>query len=100
MEDLHSFHTRNYDKSADLESVSLFQQAIVYLKVLPRFIVKILFVIVAEIYYSLLKPIYHVFVPIELADIRGQLAAVSKQINEASNGRFYSSKIENLQDFI
>lgn len=78
MEDLHSFHTRNYDKSADLESVSLLQQFCIIIKVLPQFIVKVLFVLVAEIYYSYLAPIYHYFVPVELADIHGQLAAVSE----------------------
>lgn len=77
MEDLHSFHTRNYDKSADLERVSALQQFFIILKVLPRFVVKVLYVLVAELYYSLLGPIYHYFVPVELADIRGQLAAVS-----------------------
>lgn len=77
MEDLHSFHTRNYDKSADLERVSSLQQFFIILKVLPRFIVKALFVLAAELYYTWLAPIYHYFVPVKLADIRGQLAAVS-----------------------
>lgn len=79
MEDLHSFHKRNYDKSADLERVSALQQFFIILKVLPRFIVKVLYVVVAELYYSIVAPIYHYFVPQELADIRGQLAAVSEQ---------------------
>lgn len=83
MEDLHSFHTRNYDKSADLERVSSLQQFFIILKVLPRFIVKVLFVLVAEIYYSYLAPIYHYFVPEELANIHGQLAAVSEKCIES-----------------
>lgn len=81
MEDLHSFHKRNYDKSADLERVSSLQQFFIILKVLPRFIVKVLYVVVAELYFSLVAPIYHYFVPEELADIRGQLAAVSGKIH-------------------
>lgn len=79
MEDLHSFHTRNYDKSADLEDVSILQHIFGLSKALPRFLVKILFVLIAEIYYSLVAPIYHCFVPLELADISGQLAAVSEK---------------------
>lgn len=78
MEDLHSFHKHKYDKSADLERVSTLQQFFIILKVLPRFIVKVLYVVVAELYYSIVAPIYHCFVPEELADIHGQLAAVSE----------------------
>lgn len=81
MEDLHKFHTRNYDKSADLESVPILQRIFDLLKVLPRGILKVLIVIFAELYFSLLEPIYHYLVPVELADIHGQLAAVSETIS-------------------
>lgn len=77
MDDLHSFHKRQYDKSADLEQMSRWQRLIVLLKVLPRFFLKIIVVFSAEFYFSLLRPIFRYFVP-KLMDIRGQVAVVSE----------------------
>lgn len=77
MDDLHSFHKRQYDKSADLEKLSRWQRFVMLIKLLPRFIFKVILVFAAELYFSLLRPIYRYFVP-KLMDIRGQVAVVSE----------------------
>lgn len=77
MDDLHSFHKRQYDKSADLEKLSRWRRLVMLVKLLPRFIFKVILVFTAELYYSLLRPSYRYFVP-KLMDIRGQVAVVSE----------------------
>lgn len=77
MDDVHSFHTRSYEK-ADYEEPTPMRRTLVILSVLPSLIVKTLFVVGAEIYF-LLETIFHYFVPKTLKDIRGQLAAVSEK---------------------
>lgn len=76
MDDLHSFHKRQYDKSADLEKLSRWQRFVMLIKLLPRFIFKVVLVFTAEFYYLFIRPIYRYFVP-QLMDIRGQVAVVS-----------------------
>lgn len=76
MDDLHSFHKRQYNKSADLEKLTRWQRFVLLMKVLPRLIVKIVIVVIAEIYYTLIRPIYRFFVP-KAMNIRGQVAVVS-----------------------
>lgn len=77
MDDLHSFHKRQYEKSVDFEKTSRWQRFVLLMKVLPRFILKMIIVFSAEFYYSLIRPIYRYFVP-KLMDIRGQVAVVSE----------------------
>lgn len=80
MDDVHSFHTRSYEKAnSDDFEISPMRRTLVLLSVLPSLIVKTLFVLAAEIYY-LLEAIFHFFVPKTLKDIRGQLAAVSEKL--------------------
>ena len=76
MDDLHSFHKRQYNKSADLEKLSRWHRFVVLMKLLPRFVFKVIVVFAAELYYSLIRPIFRYFVP-KLMDIRGQVAVVS-----------------------
>lgn len=77
MDDLHSFHQRQYEKSVDFEKTSRWQRFVLLMKVLPRFILKMIIVFSAEFYYSLIRPIFRYFVP-KLMDIRGQVAVVSE----------------------
>lgn len=80
MDDIHSFHTRAYDKSGDFEEQTLWQQTITLAQAVPILIVKILIVICALIYH-LIKQIVYCFVPRPLKNIRGKLAVVSVDKN-------------------
>ncbi|XP_055311358.1 uncharacterized oxidoreductase YoxD-like [Sitodiplosis mosellana] len=76
MEDVHTFHTKSYERADDLEVLCPSRRAIMILKLLPGLIVKTLIVIVLELYYLLLA-LFHLIFPRWLKDIRGQLAAVT-----------------------
>lgn len=76
MEDVHSFHTRVYDKSEDLKKINILKRIFLYAKTFPILIVKLLVVGIVLI-YELLKQILFWIVPKPLRDIRGQLAVVS-----------------------
>lgn len=76
MDDLHSFHTRSYDKSDDVEEISPWQQAISLIAALPLMLAKLLIVGLALI-FEFLQQIFFSIVPRPLNDISGQLAVVS-----------------------
>lgn len=76
MDDLHSFHKQQYEKSADLEKLTRWQRFVILVKVLPRLVVKLVIVVLAELYYSIIRPMYRYFVP-KAMNIRGQVAVVS-----------------------
>lgn len=76
MDDLHSFHTRSYDKSDDVEEISPWQQAISLIAALPLMVAKLLIVGLALI-FEFLQQIFFSIVPRPLNDISGQLAVVS-----------------------
>lgn len=76
MDDIHTFHTRTYDKSDDFENPSLFSRISVLVQAVPILLVKLFIVICALIYHSIQQVVY-CFVPRPLTDIRGQLAVVS-----------------------
>lgn len=76
MEDIHSFHTRAYEKSADFEEQTLLQRFITLAPSIPILIVKLL-VILCALIFELFKQIFYCFVPKPLTNIRGQLAVVS-----------------------
>lgn len=84
MDDVHTFHTRAYDKSVDFEEQSLLQRAIKIAPAVPNLIVKTSIVICALIYH-LVQQILHCFVPKPLKDIRGQLAVVSVTLCKLPN---------------
>lgn len=92
MDDVHTFHTRSYDKAKEIEPPSPVQRAIVILKLLPSFIVKVLIIIVLELYYRLL-PIVQFFVPKKLIDIQGHLAVVSATVVSESKALTFILKI-------
>lgn len=73
---VHSFQNQGYEKSNDLEEISPLQRFLTVLKVLPNLLVKGLFVILLEVYFTLRAPFYY-FVPPPLNEIRGQLAVVT-----------------------
>lgn len=76
MDDLHSFHTRSYDKSDELEEIKPWQKAISLLIALPLLLVKLLIILLALI-FEVLKFFFFCIVPRPLNDIRDQLAVVS-----------------------
>lgn len=76
MDDIHSFHTRTYEKSADIEEQTLQQRFITLAPVIPILIGK-LFIVLCALIFELFKQIFYCFVPQPLTNIRGQLAAVS-----------------------
>lgn len=84
MDDIHTFHTRSYDKSDDFEEPSLLQRVSVLIQAVPILLVKLFIIICAFIHHSI-QQVFYCFVPRPLTDIRGQLAVVSaKEI-----GSFY-----------
>lgn len=77
MDDLHSFHTRAYDKSDDdSKDIKAWQRAISIVTALPLVLVKLIIVALALI-CELLKFCFFCIVPRRLNDIRNQLAVVS-----------------------
>lgn len=75
MEDIHSFHTRNYDKASKFNVASPLQRILTLLPLLPSIIAKTLLVVLLEIFFVLLE-LFHLIVPKPMKNIRGQLAAV------------------------
>lgn len=80
MDDIHSFHTRAYEKSADFEEPTLLQRIITVAPAVPILIVKFLIVLCALV-FELFKQMFYCFVPKPLNSIRGQLAVVSAIAN-------------------
>lgn len=76
MDDIHSFHTRAYEKSADFVEQTLAQRMITLAPVIPSPLVKLLVVLCALI-FELFKQAFYCFVPKPLTNIRGQVAVVS-----------------------
>lgn len=85
MEDVHTFHTRNYDRSELFKDPTLMQRFLTLLPVLPSIVLKTLAVILLEIFY-VLRELFHFMVPRTLKDIRGQLAAVGVKLAQKFNG--------------
>lgn len=83
MEDVHSFHTRTYDKSEPLDGPTPIGRALTILALLPSIVLKTSFVILMEIFY-ILRELFYLMVPRPLKDIRGQLAAVGAKLRSYS----------------
>lgn len=75
MDDVHTFHTRSYDKADEIKELSVIRRIIMITTLLPGIIVKTLIVAVLQLWYLLLGA-FHLIVPRKLKDIRGQLAVV------------------------
>lgn len=76
MDDIHTFHTRSYDKADDLKEPNFMRRSLVLLQLIPGLLLKGLVIVLAELYYLLLAGFFSI-VPKKLIDIRGKLAVVS-----------------------
>ncbi|XP_031626085.1 17-beta-hydroxysteroid dehydrogenase 13-like [Contarinia nasturtii] len=76
MDDVHSFHTRKYEKADELQEPNFIRKSLVLLQILPGLVLKTLIIVVLELYYLLLA-VFHLIVPKPLKEIRGKLAVVT-----------------------